>query len=448
MAFNINNFDDLDLNLVRDYNQRAAALISTGETLIPLQALHKYFPSLFKDKKPRVNQEDLLLCQAYQPPNDTSFTASNASNASVNSQQHITNNNTNGNWFNQQVQKFSNYAVDQPSSGLGQPATTQPSGYPSNYDYASTNLVYPSDSVSADYSGYNANFQGQNSDWNNTVPVNSSTGPVYQYPVQNQYQPNMSTSFFPDMTTNQDTKSFDAALPHFNNGTALSNPVVPTWSSSNGTYMPQSVPAPDPSVGIAPVVQNMQIHRNNYNITSAMTAGVYPIPTPLDTFYPTTTTYPNSLYSLYPDQQTIPNPRPTSKPSSKRRVFPKSTFQDNVPGLYEQIGENTWRCTYEGCGQVSHYRRNRTRHVGKHAKKEEKLIEKGALKPEDAKAIPRMEFLTYECEIPDCRYFLETGKRYYVEEYRVDGLRFAHLKKYHGRRKTVKVLKGEEKGFE
>ncbi|GJJ09312.1 hypothetical protein Clacol_003534 [Clathrus columnatus] len=307
------------------------------------------------------------------------------------------------------VRDFSNYAVDQPSSVLGQPATTQRLGYPSDDDYASTNLVYPSGCVSTDYSCSNINFQGQNSDWNNAIPVNSSTGPVYQYPVQNRYQPNMSTSFFSDMTAKQDTESLDATLPYLNNGTALSNPVVPTWSSSKGTYIPQSVLAQESSVGIAPVVQN--------------------------TFYPTATIYPNSLYSLYPNQQTIPNPRPTSKRSSKRRVSPKSTFKDNVPGLYEQIGENTWRCTYEGCGQVSHYRRNRTRHIGKHAKKEEKLIAKGSLKPEDARAIPRMEFLTYECEIPDCRYFLETGKRYYVEEYRVDGLRLAHLKKYHGRSK-------------
>ncbi|GJJ05923.1 hypothetical protein Clacol_000110 [Clathrus columnatus] len=107
----------------------------------------------------------------------------------------------------------------------------------------------------------------------------------------------------------------------------------------------------------------------------------------------------------------------------------------DVPGLYKKTGNSTWICTYIKRGHVCNReifgKRFRDRHVGTHANREKAMIEAGTLKLEDAIALPRLRTLVYECDVPDCPYFLKNGTKYRYENYRVDGQKAAHIKKFH-----------------
>ncbi|GJJ15464.1 hypothetical protein Clacol_009742 [Clathrus columnatus] len=76
-----------------------------------------------------------------------------------------------------------------------------------------------------------------------------------------------------------------------------------------------------------------------------------------------------------------------SLPSTTPEASPEET-PDNIPGLYQKIGRGLWKCTFGECTKITHYRRDRTRHIGKHAKWEDRQIAAGLLRPEDAIAIP------------------------------------------------------------
>ncbi|GJJ10794.1 hypothetical protein Clacol_005022 [Clathrus columnatus] len=365
MTFNSNsnlstNSDDPNSINFGEYNWQApAGLISSfnEERVIPLQVLQAYFPSLFENRNPNVNSPgDLSWRRAqasYQPPNNRSRSFS-GSNGDVNSNAH--NGSTGGNqWSNGQVQNALNYGVNQPSR-LEQAPTAQ---YPNRYPH--------SDYIFTDGSGVNTSFQNQNIR-SNEVSVNLSTvnSPAYQH-----FVPNTST-LFPGPRTNtavnQNPQTFGNVNARVvNTDSIYSNHAIPFWSLPNNG--PQSASVPNPystvPVGVGPqVVQNMHTYEGGSGMTSALM-----------------NVKSTSTSSFYP---------PPADPISK--------ITDNELGLYEQVGE-IWKCRYEGCGKVIEGgKRSQTRHAGVHAKGEWKLVETGALKLEDAIAIPKAKLSRYECK--------------------------------------------------
>ncbi|GJJ07896.1 hypothetical protein Clacol_002102 [Clathrus columnatus] len=217
---------------------------------------------------------------------------------------------------------------------------------------------------------------------------------------------------------------------------------------------------------------NMQTtHKEtNLNMASALSAGAPPSSFP-NTSYPTTaspelffsslqnpseqafpseyssaTSLTNTLFypHTYPLSQSSTSAPSPSLPSATPEANPEET-PDNIPGLYQKIGSGLWKCTFGECTKITHYRRDRTRHIGKHAKWEDRQIAAGLLRPEDAIAIPWRKVMIYECNIPNCGYFLETGNRFIVEDYRIDRRKGLHIEKYHSCGKNVCGKDGEEK---
>ncbi|GJJ15154.1 hypothetical protein Clacol_009429 [Clathrus columnatus] len=137
----------------------------------------------------------------------------------------------------------------------------------------------------------------------------------------------------------------------------------------------------DQAVVTDPEMRNLHMQDNHRNMTPGMRADVNSI---------------SSAHSRCPTSITHASTDHTPLPCHYSPSQDATSIPDNEPGIYEQISRNVWRCTYQECKTVTRGTRNRTRHIGKHAKQEHKLIDEGILKRKDAIAIPKAQMLTYE----------------------------------------------------
>ncbi|GJJ08237.1 hypothetical protein Clacol_002446 [Clathrus columnatus] len=370
------------------------------------------------------SQNNSQLYGGYQSPNDLSY---NGSGGNVNSR-HITNNTSWGstqNWSNGQSQNHAGH-------GFGSP---QQLAYPS--DYISTNQV-PSSINSQQFSGLDA------------VPPVSFTDP-YQYPVQTQSNVNdLPASFYQNLNGTQSLFGYNGPPLGTNNESnsalrPLHNHAALLYDYSDN---PHRVVGTDEAVAIGPKMQTTHLDETNYNMASALSAGA-PFSSFSNASYPTTTTSPEFFLGLKkPSEQAFPSEFSTglsntfyhpndllshssssapcsfsSFTTSASETTDTTTFEedpDNVPGLYQKISNGMWKCAFRECTKTTYHRRDRTRHVGKHANWEDRQIKAGLLRPEDAIAIPWRRLMFYQCDIPNCGWRGESeeeeGKNEELEE--------------------------------